>query len=98
VRIAPLTRGDASEMIRSLASFPLLGGYRGAPAAGMAALEDVVLRVSALVDAHHEVAELDLNPVIAGPDAATVVDARLRVEATAPPRPWPSAYAPAGTV
>ncbi len=96
VRVAPLTRSDATDMIRSLATFPLLGGYRGAPAADVAALEDVVLRVSALVEAHHEVAELDLNPVIVGPEGATAVDARVRVEEAAPARPWPSAFAGRG--
>ena len=49
-----------------------------------------------MVDAHHEIAELDLNPVVAGPDGAVVVDARLRLAAAPPPRPWPSAYAGAG--
>ena len=55
-----------------------------------------MLRVSAMVDAHHEIAELDLNPVIARADGSVVVDARVRIEAAAPVRPWPSAYAGAG--
>ena len=50
-----------------------------------------------MVEAHHEIAELDLNPVVAGPPtAAVVVDARVRVEEAIPQRPWPSAYAGAG--
>ena len=40
---------------------------------------------------HREVAELDLNPVIAGADGAVVVDARLRIESAVPASPWPSA-------
>ena len=52
VRLAPLTDRDAAEMVRSLATFPLLDGYRGAPKADVAALEDLLLRVSALVEAH----------------------------------------------
>jgi acyl-CoA synthetase (NDP forming) len=90
VRISPLTRGDAREMIRSLAVFPLLTGYRGTPPADLAALEEVLLRIGALVDAHYEVAELDLNPVLASEAGASVVDARIRLEGIAPPRPWPS--------
>jgi acyl-CoA synthetase (NDP forming) len=90
VGISPLTRHDAREMIRSLAVFPLLTGHRGSPEADIAALEDLVLRISALVDAHHEVAELDLNPVLATERGAVVVDARLRLQSAAPPRPWPS--------
>jgi acetyl coenzyme A synthetase (ADP forming)-like protein len=87
VRITPLTDADASEMLRSLATFPLLEGYRGAPAADVAAVEDVLLRVSALVETHAEVAEMDLNPVIAGPAGVAVVDARIRVESPAPAPP-----------
>jgi acyl-CoA synthetase (NDP forming) len=81
VRLAPLTDRDAAEMVRSLATFPLLDGYRGAPKADVAALEDLLLRVSALVEAHPEIAELDCNPVKALPDGVVVVDARIRVEA-----------------
>ena len=96
VRLAPLSPREAGEMIRSLAIFPLLTGYRGSPAADLSSLEQLVLGVSALVDAHHEVAELDLNPVIAGPHGAIVVDARVRIETAAPVRPWPAAYSGAG--
>ena len=52
VRITPVTDTDAAEMIRALKTFPLLDGYRGAPRCDLAAIEDVLLRVSAMVDAH----------------------------------------------
>jgi acetyl coenzyme A synthetase (ADP forming)-like protein len=87
VRITPLTDRDAAEMVRSLATFPLLDGYRGAPKADVAALEDLLLRVSALVEAHPQVAELDCNPVKVLPHGAVVVDARVRVEAASPALP-----------
>ncbi|HSO52929.1 MAG TPA: acetate--CoA ligase family protein, partial [Actinomycetes bacterium] len=87
VRITPLTDRDAAEMVRSLATYPLLDGYRGAPRADVAALEELLLRVSALVEAHPEIAELDCNPVKVLPDGAVVVDARVRVEAASPPPP-----------
>ncbi|HSK36856.1 MAG TPA: acetate--CoA ligase family protein, partial [Actinomycetota bacterium] len=87
VRITPLTDRDAAEMVRSLATFPLLDGYRGAPKADVAALEDLLLRVSALVEAHPEIAELDCNPVKALADGVVVVDARVRVAAASPPPP-----------
>jgi acetyl coenzyme A synthetase (ADP forming)-like protein len=86
VRITPITRGEASRMVRSLKTFPLLDGYRGAPRADVAALEDVLLRVSALVEAHPEVVEMDLNPLIVHPAGAVAVDARIRLE-SGPPRP-----------
>jgi len=90
VRLAPLTDRDAHELVRELGTFPLLEGYRGAPAADVPAIEDVVLRIGALVDAHPEVVELDCNPVIAHPGGAVVVDARVRVAPAAPPRPEPA--------
>jgi acyl-CoA synthetase (NDP forming) len=89
VRITPLTDRDAAEMVRSLATFPLLDGYRGAPKADVAALEELLLRVSALVEAHPAVAELDCNPVKVLPqgNGVVVVDARVRVEPATPPLP-----------
>ena len=85
VRITPLTDADATEMVRSLATFPLLDGYRGAPKADVPALEDLLLRVSAMVDAHPEIAEMDLNPVKVLERGAVVVDARIRLEQPSPP-------------
>jgi acetate---CoA ligase (ADP-forming) len=87
VRITPLTDRDAAEMVRSLATFLLLDGYRGAPKADVAALEDLLLRVSALVEAHPVVAELDCNPVKVLPHGAAIVDARVRVEPATPRLP-----------
>jgi acetyl coenzyme A synthetase (ADP forming)-like protein len=79
VSITPITRGEASRMVHSLKTFPLLDGYRGAPKADVGALEDVLLRVSALVEDHPEIAEMDLNPLIVHEAGAVVVDARIRV-------------------
>ncbi len=90
VRITPLTDLDAAEMMRSLRMFPLLDGYRGTPKSDIAAVEDVLLRLSALVEAHPEIAELDANPVVAGHDGAVIVDARIRLCASPPTRPTPS--------
>jgi acetate---CoA ligase (ADP-forming) len=90
VRLAPLTDRDAHEMLRELRTFPLLEGYRGEPPVDLAALAGVLLRVGALVDAHPEIVELDCNPVIAHPDGAIVVDARVRIAPTAPPAPEPA--------
>jgi acetate---CoA ligase (ADP-forming) len=84
VRITPLTDRDAAEMVRSLATFPLLDGYRNAPRADVPALEETLLRVSAMVEAHPEVAEMDCNPLIVLEHGAVVVDARIRIELPAP--------------
>jgi acetyl coenzyme A synthetase (ADP forming)-like protein len=90
VRLTPVTDRDAAAMVRELGTSPLLRGYRGAPPADVAALEDVVLRVGALVDALPQIAELDCNPVVVHPGGAVVVDARVRVAPVAPPTPFPS--------
>jgi acyl-CoA synthetase (NDP forming) len=81
VRITPLTDRDASELVRSLAMFPLLDGYRGGARMDVAALEELLLRVSAFVEAHPAIAEIDCNPVLVLPVGAVVVDARIRIEA-----------------
>lgn len=90
VRLAPIGPRDAGEMLRSLRTFPLLEGYRGAPPADLAAVRDVLMRISALAAAHPEIAELDCNPLLAAPDGAMVLDARLRVEQPRPARPFPA--------
>jgi acetate---CoA ligase (ADP-forming) len=85
VRITPLTDRDAGEMVRSLATFPVLDGYRGAPRVDVAALEEALLRVSAMVEAHPEIAEIDFSPLIVLERGVAVVDAKIRIE-LAPPR------------
>jgi acyl-CoA synthetase (NDP forming) len=87
VRITPITDRNAHDMVRSLATFPLLDGYRGAPKADVAALEALILRVGALVEAHPEIAEMDLNPVMVLERGAVVVDARMRLEGAPLARP-----------
>jgi len=87
-RLAPLTEADADTLINSIRAAPLLHGHRGAPAADLAALRDVLLRVSRLTDDLPEIAELDLNPVIARPDSAVAVDARIRVTPQVPQDPF----------
>lgn len=85
-RITPLTDRDASEMIRSIRGFRLLEGYRGHPPADIEAIEDVLLRVSRLVEEIPEITELDLNPVFALPpgQGCLIVDVRIKVEPSAP--------------
>ncbi|MEV0403128.1 GNAT family N-acetyltransferase [Actinoallomurus sp. NPDC050550] len=84
-RLTPLTDVDAAELIRSVRGAPLLLGHRGAPAVDTASLEEALLRLSRLADDHPEIAEVDLNPIIARPDGVVAVDARVRV---LPRRRW----------
>ncbi len=81
VRLTPLAKEDASEMIRSLKTFPLLNGFRGAPVCEVAALEDGLLRVSAMVEDNNQIAELDCNPFVVLKSGAVILDARVRVAA-----------------
>lgn len=87
VRITPISDLDADEMIASLRMAPLLRGYRGSPPCDIAAVRDTLLRVGAMVDTHPEIAELDANPLLAGPDGAVIVDARVRVRRAPAERP-----------
>jgi acyl-CoA synthetase (NDP forming) len=77
-------------MVRSLKTFPLLDGYRGAEPCDVASLEDVLLRVSAMVEAHREIVELDCNPLFVSTRGTVIADARVRVKAAAPLAPVPS--------
>ena len=90
VRLAPLGSRTADGMLRELKTFPLLDGYRGRPPADVDSVRDLVMRVGALAAAHPAVAELDLNPVIATPEGALVVDARVLLEAPGPTPAFPS--------
>ncbi|MEE8419226.1 MAG: acetate--CoA ligase family protein [Dehalococcoidales bacterium] len=76
-RIVPLAARDAREMIREIKGYPVLEGYRGQEAVDIANLEALILKVSAFIEKHPEVQELDLNPVIAYGDGAVAVDARM---------------------
>ena len=87
-RLAPLTETDANTLINSIRSAPLLHGHRGAPAADIPALREVLMRVSRLADDLPEVTELDLNPVIARQLGAVAVDARVRVTPQVPQDPF----------
>jgi acyl-CoA synthetase (NDP forming) len=80
-RVTPLTDRDAADMVRSIKGYRLFQGYRGHPAADIAAIEQLLMRVSRLVEEIPEIKELDLNPVFALPpgQGCRLVDARILV-------------------
>ena len=82
-RIAPLTDFDAAELIAAGPVGRLVAGFRGRPPLDGDALLDLLHRLSALAVDVPEVAELDLNPVLAGADAYVAVDRRIRVRRVA---------------
>jgi acyl-CoA synthetase (NDP forming) len=80
----PLTDVDARELVASGKAGELVAGFRGRPAADAAALVDLVVRLAALAEDFPQVAELDLNPVIALADDCVAVDARVRITHATP--------------
>lgn len=82
-RLTPLTDVDADAMIRGIRAAPLLLGH-----VELAAIADLLHRVSRLADDIAEIAELTLNPVIARPDGAYPAGARIRLVPTEPQDPF----------
>jgi acetyltransferase len=76
-RVLPITRRGAKQMIHEIRSAPILQGFRGEDPVDEDALADLLMTVAELVEAYPDIAEMDLNPVIARPDGLTVVDARI---------------------
>jgi len=83
-RLAPLTGADADDLIRSAGAARLRPGRPGAASAELASVKSVLLRVSQLADDLAQIAELELNPVVARAAGAEVLDARVRVRAAEP--------------
>ncbi|MFJ3890427.1 bifunctional acetate--CoA ligase family protein/GNAT family N-acetyltransferase [Streptomyces rubrogriseus] len=81
-RLIPVTDRDATSLIRSVRTAPLLFGWRGSAPVDAAALEELLLRVSRLVDDHPEVVAVTLEPVVVAPHGLSVLGASVRL---APP-------------
>ncbi len=71
-------------MIRELKTYPLLTGFRGSIPCDVAALEEGLLRVSAMVEDIPQIAELDCNPFVVHETGGAILDARIRVTAIEP--------------
>jgi acyl-CoA synthetase (NDP forming) len=84
VRLTPLSNDDAAEMIRNLKTYPLLTGFRGGIVCDTRALQEGLLRVSAMVEDLPQIAELDCNPFVVFAEGAAILDARIRVSAVEP--------------
>ncbi|MFB7085325.1 GNAT family N-acetyltransferase [Streptomyces sp. NPDC056296] len=81
-RLIPVTDREATSLIRSIRTAPLLFGWRGSAPVDSAALEELLLRVSRLVDDHPEVVAVTLEPVIVASRGLSVLSASVRL---APP-------------
>jgi len=76
VALAPVSSDGARTLLTSLRGAPLLAGARGRAPVDLDVLADLVARVSAVAAAHPELAELEVNPVLATPSGALALDAR----------------------
>ena len=78
--LAPITAAEAKEMLTKLRGYKILQGVRGQEPVNLDLYADQIARVSALVQAAPEIAEMDLNPLLGNPRYVTAVDARIRLE------------------
>ncbi len=76
-RAIPLSHEDATSMMHDIKAAEILEGVRGAKAIDKEALTNLIVKLSDMVWKHPEIAELDLNPVIARPDGVSIADARI---------------------
>ncbi|WP_371668691.1 GNAT family N-acetyltransferase [Streptomyces sp. NBC_00289] len=81
-RLVPVTDREATSLVRSIRTAPLLFGWRGSTPVDTPALEELLLRVSRLVDDHPEVVAVTLEPVVVAPRGLSVLGASVRL---APP-------------
>jgi acetate---CoA ligase (ADP-forming) len=78
--LSPLSKNEAGEMIKSLKSYKIIQGVRGKKGINEELFVEIILRLSALVQAAPEIMELDLNPLLGNENHVLAVDARVRVE------------------
>jgi acetyltransferase len=77
--LAPLTRIQASSLVRRIKGFPLLEGQRGQEAVDLAGIEEALVRIARLVSDFPDITELDLNPVLVSSKGVCAVDVRMKV-------------------
>jgi acyl-CoA synthetase (NDP forming) len=85
-RIPPLAAQDAADMVREIKSSPLLFGYRGSEIVDVAAVEDLILKVSQLQHDLPQVRARDLSLVLAGESGVSVLTTAIRIEPVLDPR------------
>jgi acetyltransferase len=106
--LPPLNERLARRMLESLRLWPLLRGYRGRPSVDLDALLETIMRFSYLVADYPEIAELEINPLLATREGAIALDARASVDralVSRPParyshlaiRPYPEEFTAAAT-
>jgi acetyltransferase len=87
MRLAPLSPAEAGRMLDQLRMAPLLRGVRGEPPVDREALARAICAVGQLAADVPDIVELDLNPLLAGPDGVVAIDARAKLAAPVPDTP-----------
>ena len=82
LRVAPVNKKQAEDMLHGLAGSALLTGARGRKPVDLKAVAAVITAVAGLMAADDRIAELDINPLIAAPDGCTAVDVRIGITGT----------------
>lgn len=77
--ITPITKKEATDMISSIKSYPIISGFRGNKGVNKDNLVEILLRMSQLVCNYPMIQEIDLNPIIAQENKVFVADARIKV-------------------
>ncbi|NPA68919.1 MAG: CoA-binding protein [Chlorobi bacterium] len=78
--LSPVSKREAEKMIKSLKSYKLMEGTRGQEGVNREKFIDIIVRLSALLEAAPEIKELDLNPLLGTPEDVIAVDARIKIE------------------
>ncbi len=78
--LVPVSKNEAFDMIRSLKSYKIIQGVRGQKPVNENAFADTICKLSALLEAAPEIAEIDLNPLLGTESGVTAVDARIRIQ------------------
>jgi acyl-CoA synthetase (NDP forming) len=79
--LAPMSQSGAEAMLRRVKAFRLLEGFRGSEPADIVGIRECLVRLGQLVDDFHQIAELDINPLIVGSpeEGVAVADVRIRL-------------------
>ena len=80
IGLAPLSTFEIEGMIQNLKAYPTLEGYRGKEGVNLSQFVEIIQKVSDLVSYLPEIAELDINPLMANEKSVIAVDARIRIE------------------
>ena len=78
-RVVPIKKEDAEKMMKEIKGYKILSGFRGKKY-DIDAIMDTLMKISKMLDENQNIAELDLNPIIALPKGTIVVDARIILE------------------